>query len=113
MPPRLSSLPLAERLVHVTEGLLPREGLEGITLRRIARGAGVDPQDVSGLVKMFLQMRDVMKLMSGQGMMGRMRMMQQLAGMGAMQGGPMPKMKKGTTKYNPRKDDRKKKRKRR
>ena len=41
MPPRLSTLPLAERLVHVTEGLLAREGLEGITLRRIARGAGV------------------------------------------------------------------------
>lgn len=41
MPPGASSLPLAERLVHVTEGLLAREGLEGITLRRIARGAGV------------------------------------------------------------------------
>jgi AcrR family transcriptional regulator len=33
--------PLAERLVHVTEGLLAREGIEGITLRRIARDAGV------------------------------------------------------------------------
>ena len=45
MPPRPARRPppppLAERLVQVTEGLLAREGIEGITLRRIARGAGV------------------------------------------------------------------------
>jgi AcrR family transcriptional regulator len=39
-PPALS-LGLAERLVDVTEQLLAREGIEAVTLRRIARRAGV------------------------------------------------------------------------
>lgn len=39
--PRSAGAPLAERLVRVTEGLLAREGIEGVTLRRIARDAGV------------------------------------------------------------------------
>ena len=60
---------------------------------------------------MFTQMRGMMKMMAGQGMMGRMRAMQQMANMG-MDGG-IPKVKKGTTKYNPRRDDKKKRRKRR
>ena len=33
--------PLAERLVDVTEKLLAREGIEGLSLRSIARRAGV------------------------------------------------------------------------
>ena len=88
------------------------EIIEASRRRRIARGAGVEPQDVSGLVKQFVQMRGAMKVMAGQGIGGRLRMMQQLTQMGAMEG-RMPKLGKGTTRYNPQRDDKKKKRRRR
>jgi signal recognition particle subunit SRP54 len=106
------------RLKGIVHAMTPKERknpdiIEASRRRRIARGAGVEPQDVSGLVKQFLMMRPMMKMMAGQGIGGRMRMMQQLGQMGAMTGGPMPKLAKGSTKYNPRKDDKKRKRRRR
>ncbi len=60
--------------------------------RRIARGAGVDPQDVSGLVKQFGQMRDMMKQMTKLGMRERMGLASKLGQMG-MAGGKLPKLK--------------------
>ncbi|MHC4609440.1 MAG: signal recognition particle protein [Planctomycetota bacterium] len=63
--------------------------------RRIARGAGCDPQDVSGLVKTFGQMREMMKVMAGKSMGERMRLGSQLSRM-AM-GGAVPKFKSSTT----------------
>lgn len=89
------------------------EIIEAQRRRRIARGAGVEPQDVSGLVKQFLQMRGLMKQMAGLGMGGRLKMTQQLANLGALQGGALPKTAKGSTFYNPRRDDKKKRRRRR
>ncbi len=86
--------------------------IEASRRRRIARGAGVEPQEVSGLVKQFTQMRGMMKQMAGGGAANRMRMLQQLGQMGAA-GGPMPKVRKGSTKYQPRRDDKKKRRRRR
>jgi len=59
--------------------------------RRIARGSGADPQDVSGLVKSFSQMRDTMKAMSGMNMLQRMKFSGQLSQMAA--GGQMPSLK--------------------
>ena len=56
-------------------------------------------------------MRGLMKQMAGMGIMGRMRMTQQLAQSGMLDGN-IPKMKKGTTKYQPRKLERKKRRRR-
>jgi signal recognition particle subunit SRP54 len=47
--------------------------------RRIARGAGCDPQDVSGLVKQFSQMQDLMKNMSGMSMANRMKSLSSLS----------------------------------
>ena len=88
------------------------EIIEASRRRRIARGAGVEPQDVSGLVKQFVQMRGAMKVMAGQGIGGRLRMMQQLTQMGALEG-RMPKLGKGTTRYNAQRDDKKKRRRRR
>ena len=41
--------------------------------RRIARGCGCDPQEVSGLVKQFDMMRGQMKAMAGMSMMGRIK----------------------------------------
>ena len=81
--------------------------------RRIARGAGCDPSDVSQLVKMFEPMRGMMKAMSGQSLMQRLRMGTQFSRM--MAGGGVPKLK-STTKVTRRvlsKKDRRKRRRRR
>lgn len=63
--------------------------------RRIARGAGCDPSDVSQLVKMFEPMRKMMQGMSGKSMMQRMRMGTQFSQM--MASGGVPKLKSRTT----------------
>jgi signal recognition particle subunit SRP54 len=87
--------------------------IEASRRRRIARGAGVEQQEVSGLVKQFVQMRGMMKQMAGMGLRDRMKMTQALGKMGALESGRMPKMKKGSTKYDPRKRDKRRKRRRR
>jgi signal recognition particle subunit SRP54 len=46
--------------------------------RRIARGAGVEPQEVNDLVKQFDSMASMMKGMSGLGVRDRMKQLQQL-----------------------------------
>lgn len=105
------------RFRGIIHSMTPRERrnpdiIDASRRRRIARGAGVEPQDVSGLVKTFVQMRGMMKQMAGLGMGQRLRMTQQLAQSGMLDGN-VPKMKKGSTFYNPRRDDRKRKRRRR
>jgi signal recognition particle subunit SRP54 len=89
------------------------DSIEASRRRRIARGAGVEQQEVSGLVKQFVQMRGLMKQMSGMGMRDRMRFTQALGKTGMLESGQMPKMKKGSTKYDPRQRDKKRKRRRR
>ena len=79
--------------------------------RRIARGSGCDPSDVSGLVKSFEPMRNMMKAMSGRSFMDRMRMGTQFSKM--MAGGGMPKLKgrsSATKRVLSRKDKRKRRR---
>ena len=80
--------------------------------RRIARGAGCDPSDVSGLVKQFEPMRNMMKAMSGQSLGQRLRMGTQFSKM--MAGGGVPKLKGSTTatRRTLSKRDRRKKRRR-
>ncbi|MBW7905143.1 MAG: signal recognition particle protein [Phycisphaerae bacterium] len=85
--------------------------IEASRRRRIARGAGVDPQDVSALVKQFLHMRPLMKQMAGMGMGQRLKMTQQLGQMGMLDG-RIPKLKAATTRFDPRRRDRKRKRRR-
>jgi signal recognition particle subunit SRP54 len=63
--------------------------------RRIARGAGIDPADVSQLVKNFEPMRQMMKMLSGRSFMDRLRMGTQFSKM--MSTGAMPKFKSSTT----------------
>lgn len=87
--------------------------IEASRRRRIARGAGVEPQDVSGLVKQFLQMRGMMKQMAGAGLGQRLKMTQALGQMGALDGGRMPKVTKGSTRYDPRRNEKRRKRRRR
>jgi signal recognition particle subunit SRP54 len=52
--------------------------------RRIAAGAGVQVQDVNRMLKEFEQMQDMMKKMSGGGMM---KMMKRMGAMKGMMGG--------------------------
>jgi signal recognition particle subunit SRP54 len=59
--------------------------------RRIAKGSGADPQDVSGLVKSFTQMRDMMRGMAGMSMLERMKFSGKLSQMAA--GGAMPNIR--------------------
>jgi signal recognition particle subunit SRP54 len=62
--------------------------------RRIAKGAGVEREDVSGLAKQFDTMKKMMEQMAGKSFLQRMKMGTQFSQM-AMQGG-MPKLKAGT-----------------
>ena len=105
------------RFRGIIQSMTPKERrnpdiIEASRRRRIARGSGAEPQDVSGLVKQFTQMRGLMKQMSGMGIRDRMKFTQQMGQMGALDGN-MPRVKKGSTKYKPRRDDRKRKRRRR
>jgi signal recognition particle subunit SRP54 len=106
-------------LVHMEAAVLsmtPRERdnpkiIDVSRRRRIARGAGCDPSDVSQLVKVFEPMRGMMKMMSGQSLGQRLKMTSQFSKM--MAGGGMPKMKGSTTagrRVLSKKDRRKKRR---
>ena len=88
--------------------------LDGPRRRRIASGAGIQPNDVSQFMKQFESTRDMMRAVGGMGMMGKLKMMKHLmsgnlAGLG-MPGGPMIRTKKSGFME---KKDRNKKRKRR
>lgn len=66
--------------------------------RRIARGAGVDVNEVGQFIKQFTMARDMMRAVGGMGMAGKMNFMRQvmggrLAGLGQMGGGGL-KMKR-------------------
>lgn len=106
------------RIKGIIHSMTPRERadpdlIEASRRRRIARGAGVDPMEVSGLVKQFTHMRGMMKQVAGMGMGDRLKLMQGLGQAGMMGDGRMPKMVKGSTVYNPRREDRKKRKRRR
>ena len=78
--------------------------------RRIARGSGTDPTDVSGLVKTFNQSRQMMKMMSGAGIKDRMKLLSQMGNMDMMgMGGKMPGLKV-RQRSKRKKPDRKKRR---
>lgn len=79
--------------------------------RRIARGSGTEPMDVSGLVKTFNQTRQMMKAFSGLGMMGRMKALKQMGNMDLMSG-KMPGLKIKQRSQRKRVDRKKKNRRR-
>jgi signal recognition particle subunit SRP54 len=86
--------------------------LDGGRRRRIARGAGVQLNDVSQFIKQFEMSRDMMKAVGGMGISGKMKLMRNmmtgnLAGMG-LPGGPQLKTKKSG--FMEKKDRNKKKR---
>ena len=55
---------------------------------RVAKGAGVQVQDVNRMLNQYEQMRDMMKKMKGGGLMKMMKQMGGLKGMKGMMGGP-------------------------
>ena len=88
--------------------------LDGNRRRRIARGAGLQPNEIGQFMKQFEMMRDTMKAVGGMGMKGKMGLMKSLmsgnlASLG-MPGGPQLKLKKSGFME---KKDRNKKKKRR
>jgi signal recognition particle subunit SRP54 len=91
-----------KRMRAIIQSMTPKERtdpelVDASRRRRIARGSGTDPVDVSGLVKSFVQARDMMKVMAGMSFTDRLRMGTQFAQLSAM-GGKMPQIKvKGTT----------------
>lgn len=105
-----------KRMEAVIQSMTPRERSDPTIInasrrRRIARGSGADPSDVSQLVKSFEPMRNMMKAMTGQkSLMGRLRMGTQFSKM--MAEGGVPKMK-GSTASTRRVLSKKDKRKRR
>jgi signal recognition particle subunit SRP54 len=81
------------------------EVIDGSRRRRIARGSGVEAQDVAALVKSFEQIRGMVKQMSSAGAFGKDKM----AAMKAMQGmdlfghGPPKKRMRSARKKKDRK----------
>src|SRR3954471_11570747 len=87
--------------------------LDGPRRRRIARGAGVELNEVSQFMKQFEMSRDMMRAVGGMGMMGKLKLMKGLMSGGlnnlGMPGGPMLKTKRSG---HMEKKDRNKKKKR-
>ncbi|MGC9454794.1 MAG: signal recognition particle protein [Phycisphaerae bacterium] len=82
--------------------------IDGSRRRRIARGSGTQPQDVSGLVKSFNMASGMMKQMAGMGTKDRMRMAQQMGQMGMMGGTPKFKVKKRSKRLTKKQRNRRK-----
>jgi len=85
--------------------------IEASRRRRIAKGSGSDPQDVSGLVKSFDQAAGMMKQMAGMGMRDRMKFAQQMGQIGMAGGMPRFKVKQRSRRLS--KKERAKRRKKR
>jgi len=75
----MKDLPVDERELDQTEAIInsmtvkERERpdvIDASRRRRIARGSGVEPQDVAGLVKSFGQVKELVRQMQGGGMFG-------------------------------------------
>jgi signal recognition particle subunit SRP54 len=93
------------RLVGVIDAMTPEERrnparvIDQSRRRRIAAGAGVEPHEVSALVKQFDGIADIMRRMAGMGIRERMRTMKQMTESGMLSpGGKISKQKKGTGK---------------
>jgi len=87
--------------------------IEASRRRRIARGSGTQPQDVSGMVKSFTMASGMMKQMAGMGMRDRMKFAQQMGQMGLGGGMPKFKVKKRSKRMTAKQRSRAKKRRKR
>jgi len=83
--------------------------IEASRRRRIARGSGTEPQDVSGLVKSFDQAAGMMKQMAGMGMRDRMAFAQQMGQMSMAGGMPRFKVKQRSKRLTKKEREKRKK----
>lgn len=90
-----------DRTIAMIRSMTPKEKLnpdliEANRRRRIAKGSGTAPEDVSQLCKNFGQIKAMMERMAGLSMFGRMKAMKELASMdwAAMAGKGLPQVKK-------------------
>ena len=88
------------------------EIIEANRRRRIARGSGTAPEDVSGMVKSFTMMAGMMKQMAGMGMRDRMKFAQQMGQTGMMGGMPKFKVKQRSHRNTKKERERDKKKRR-
>ncbi|GAF96808.1 unnamed protein product, partial [marine sediment metagenome] len=86
--------------------------VDGSRRRRIARGSGTEPQDVSGLIKSFTAASGMMKQMAGMGTRERMQFAKQMGSMDLFGSGAKFKIKQRSKRLT-KKDRRKKKKKHR
>ena len=86
--------------------------VEASRRRRIARGSGTEPQDVSGLIKNFNMAAGMMKQMAGMGMRDRMRFAQQVGQAGMMGMTPKFKVKQRSKRLTKKERDKRKKKRR-
>ncbi len=89
------------------------ELIEASRRRRIARGSGTQPQDVSGMIKSFNMASGMMKQMAGMGMRDRMRFAQQMGQVGMMGGNPKFKVKQRSKRLTKKQRSKRKKKKKR
>jgi len=87
--------------------------IEASRRRRIARGSGADPQDVSGLVKSFGMAAGMMQQMAGMGTRERMKFAQQMQQTGMMGGIPRFKVKQRSKRLSKKQRDKRRKKHRR
>jgi signal recognition particle subunit SRP54 len=87
--------------------------VEASRRRRIARGSGTEPQDVSGMVKSFNMASGMMKQMAGMGMRDRMRFAQQMGQVGLAGGMPKFKVKKRSKRLTAKERAKRRKKRRR
>jgi len=103
----LKDLPIDERELDQTEAIIhsmtPGERadpdlIDASRRRRIARGCGMDPQDVAGLVKSFGQVKELVRQMQGAGAFGggRRAAQQQMAQINLF--GPMHRKRQRSTR---------------
>ena len=81
--------------------------------RRIARGSGTEPQDVSGLVKSFDMATSMMKQMAGMGLRDRMQFAKQMGSMDLFGSGPQLKIKQRSKRLTKKQRQQRKKKRRR
>jgi len=87
--------------------------IEANRRRRIARGSGTAPEDVSGLVESFTMAANMMKQMAGMGAKDRLGFAKQMTQMGAMGAMPRFKVKQRSHRLTKKEREKAKKKKRR
>lgn len=106
------------RMIGIIDSMTPAERrnpklIDAGRRNRIARGAGVQPHEVSSLVKQYDMMAPMFKQMSSMGVGDRMRFAQHLQRSGMLNPGAQFRIKKGDTGKRKTADQRREDRKRR